>query len=210
MGSQFNRGVKILSVGGVVIQWPPVSRGRNSTWKIRWILIAARWIKTPGVEIQWGQNSILHRQWIDVYWDFCASLESNKYMANQVRRHLDLFQRKWEKSCSRPSLLNFTYRYIANVLFLSHQYFENNLDQLYLVEFEIKDMIESNTSASYLDLLMSIGRTVNFSLQFTTHATISISISYTFRYWVGHSMPRNKGYIHLFNIRHSEVVYSGR
>ena len=62
MGSQFNRGVKILSVGGVVIQWPPVSGGRNSTWKIRWILIAARWIKTPRVEIQWGQNSILHRQ----------------------------------------------------------------------------------------------------------------------------------------------------
>ena len=61
MGSQFNRGVKILSVGGVVIQWPPVSGGRNSIWKIRWILIAARWINTPRVEIQWGQNSILHR-----------------------------------------------------------------------------------------------------------------------------------------------------
>ena len=59
-GSQFN-GVKILSVGGVVIQWPPVSGVRNSTWKIRWILSTARWIKTPRVEIQWGQNSILHR-----------------------------------------------------------------------------------------------------------------------------------------------------
>ena len=55
-------GFKILSVGGVVIQWPPVSGGRNSTWKFRWILIAARWIKTPRVEIQWGQNSILHRK----------------------------------------------------------------------------------------------------------------------------------------------------
>ena len=55
-------GVQILSVGGVVIQWPPVSGGRNSTWKIRWILSTARWIKTPRVEIQWGQNSILHRQ----------------------------------------------------------------------------------------------------------------------------------------------------
>ena len=54
-------GVKILFVGGVVIQWPPVSGGRNSTWKICWILSTARWIKTPRVEIQWGQNSILHR-----------------------------------------------------------------------------------------------------------------------------------------------------
>ena len=34
---------------------------RNSTWKIRWILSTARWIKTPWVEIQLGQNSILHR-----------------------------------------------------------------------------------------------------------------------------------------------------
>ena len=80
-GSQFNvelrpwviiqRGIKTRghnSIGGpnficrgVVIQWPPVSGGRNSTWKNRWILITARWIKTPRVEIQWGQNSILHR-----------------------------------------------------------------------------------------------------------------------------------------------------
>ena len=59
-GVTIQRGVQILSVGGVVIQWPPVSGGRNSTWKIRWILITARWIKTPRVEIQWGQNSILH------------------------------------------------------------------------------------------------------------------------------------------------------
>ena len=40
----------------------PCLWGRNSTWKIRWILSTARWIKTPRVEIQWGQNSILHRR----------------------------------------------------------------------------------------------------------------------------------------------------
>ena len=40
----------------------PCLGGRNSTWKIRWILSTVRWIKTPRVEIQWGQNSILHRQ----------------------------------------------------------------------------------------------------------------------------------------------------
>ena len=38
-----------------------------------------------------------NRQWIDVYMDFYASLESNKYMANRVRPPLDLFQRKWEQ-----------------------------------------------------------------------------------------------------------------
>ena len=66
--------ILILSVGGVVIQWPPVSEGRNSTWKIRWILSAARWIKTPRVEIQWGQNSILHRRtFVNIFffsWNF--------------------------------------------------------------------------------------------------------------------------------------------
>ena len=35
---------------------------------------------------------------------------------------------------------------------------ENNLGQMYPVELEIKYTIESNTSASYLDLLLSVGR----------------------------------------------------
>ena len=81
-GSQFNvelrpgvliqRGIKTRghnSTGGpnfirrgVVIQWPHVSGSRNSTRKNRWILITARWNKTLRMEIQWGQNSILHRQ----------------------------------------------------------------------------------------------------------------------------------------------------
>ena len=56
-------GVQILYVVWVVIQWP-LSRGegRNSTWKISWILSTARWIKTRRVEIQWVQNSILYRK----------------------------------------------------------------------------------------------------------------------------------------------------
>ena len=71
-GVIIQRGIKTRghnSTGGpnfirrrVVKQWPPVSGGRNSTWKNRWILITARWIKTPRVEIQRGQNSILHRR----------------------------------------------------------------------------------------------------------------------------------------------------
>ena len=36
--------------------------------------------------------------------------------------------------------------------------FENYLGQMYPPELEIKDTTESNTSASYLDLLLSIGR----------------------------------------------------
>ena len=55
------------------------------------------------------------------------------------------------------------------------------LDKMYPVELEIKDTTESNTDASYLDLL-SIE--VNFRLPFITNAMISISISQTFYSWV--------------------------
>ena len=63
-GSRFNGGFQILSVGGVIIQWPPVSgEGVGIPHeKICSILSTARWVKTPWVEIQWGQNSILHRR----------------------------------------------------------------------------------------------------------------------------------------------------
>ena len=52
----------------------------------------------------------------------------------------------------------FTYRYIDEVLSINNQEFENYLGQMYPVELEIKDTTESNTSASYLDLLLSLGR----------------------------------------------------
>ena len=56
------------------------------------------------------------------------------------------------------SQFNFTYRYIDDVLSINSPDFENYLGQMYPPKLEIKDMTESNTSASYLDLLLSIGR----------------------------------------------------
>ena len=56
------------------------------------------------------------------------------------------------------SRFNFTYRYIDDVLSINNPEFENNLGWMYPVGLEIKDTTESNTSASYLDLLLSIGR----------------------------------------------------
>ena len=60
------------------------------------------------------------------------------------------------------SRFNFTYRYIDDVLSINNPEFENYLGQMYPVELEIKDTTESNTSASYLDLLLSIGRDGQF------------------------------------------------
>ena len=45
-----------------------------------------------------------------------------------------------------------------DVLSINNPEFENYLGQMYPVAFEIKDTTESTTSASYLDLLLSIGR----------------------------------------------------
>ena len=51
---------------------------------------------------------------------------------------------------------NFTYKYIHDVLSINNPDFENYLGQMYPAELEIKDTTESNTSASYLNLHLSI------------------------------------------------------
>ena len=56
------------------------------------------------------------------------------------------------------SRFNFTYRYIDVVLSKNNPECDNFLGQIYHVELEIKDTTESNTFASYLELLLSIGR----------------------------------------------------
>ena len=56
------------------------------------------------------------------------------------------------------SRFNFTYRYIDDVLSINNPEFENYMGQMYPGELEIKDTTESNTSASNLDLLLSIER----------------------------------------------------
>ena len=56
------------------------------------------------------------------------------------------------------SKFNVTYRYIDDVLSIDNQEFHNYLGQMYHAELKIKDTTESNTFASYLDLLLSIWR----------------------------------------------------
>ena len=65
-----------------------------------------------------------------------------------------VFAFNWKEKIA--SQFNFTYRYIDDVLSINNQDFENYLGQMYPAELKIKDTTESNTSASYLDLLLSI------------------------------------------------------
>ena len=54
--------------------------------------------------------------------------------------------------------ISHNYMYIDDVLSINNPEFENYLGQMYPVELEIKDTTEGHTFASYLDLLLSIGR----------------------------------------------------
>ena len=71
-------------------------------------------------------------------------------------------------------------RNIDDVLSINNSEFENYLGQMYPVELVIKGITENITFASYLKLLLSIGR----DGPFTTNEMISISTSKTFRSWV--------------------------
>ena len=63
-----------------------------------------------------------------------------------------------KKRVQLASLLNFTYRFIDNVLSIYNQENEYYLGHMYHVELKSKGTTESNTSASYLDLRLSIER----------------------------------------------------
>ena len=56
------------------------------------------------------------------------------------------------------SQFNFTYKYIDDVLSINNPDFENYLGQMNHPDLAIKDTTESNASASYFDLHLSIGR----------------------------------------------------
>jgi hypothetical protein len=58
--------------------------------------------------------------------------------------------KKNEKKLARS--FNFTFRYIDDVLSLNNSRFCDFVDRIYPIELEIKDITDTDTSASYLDL----------------------------------------------------------
>ena len=86
----------------------------------------------------------------------CAPLLADIFLNSYEAEYIQSLLSTGRKQLA--SRFNFTYRYIDDVLSINNPEFENYLGQMYPVELEIKDTTESNTSASYLDLLLSIGR----------------------------------------------------
>ena len=84
----------------------------------------------------------------------CFSLFFLLFVLSDLISYFFLILNGRKQSASR---FNLTYRYIDDVLSINNPEFENYLGQMYPIELEIKDTTESNPSASYLDLLLSIG-----------------------------------------------------
>ena len=84
----------------------------------------------------------------------CTPLLADIFLYSYEAEFIQSLLSIWKKKIA--SQLNFTYRYIDNAFTINNADFENYLGQMYPAELEIKDTTESNTSASYLDLLLSI------------------------------------------------------
>ena len=67
---------------------------------------------------------------------------------------VSLFLKKNEKKLARS--LNFTFRYIDDVLSLNNSRFGDFVDRIYPIELEIKYSTDTDKSASYLDLHFEI------------------------------------------------------
>ena len=87
---------------------------------------------------------------------------SNEKLCSSSSRHL-LIRSGLHKVFALDGIktvsISFTYSNIDhNILSMNNAVFDNYPDQTFLVNPEIKDTTESNTSASYIDLLLLIGR----------------------------------------------------
>ena len=86
----------------------------------------------------------------------CAPLLADTFLYSYEAEFVQSLLSTGRKRLS--SQFNFTYRYIDDVSSINNPDFENFLGQMYPPDLEIKDSAESNTSASFLSLLLSIGR----------------------------------------------------
>ena len=106
---------------------------------------------------------------------------------------------------------NLTYKYLDDLLLINNKNIKNYRSDV-SPDLEIKDTTDRNTSSSYLELLLSIGREVNFALPFMTSVTISIYILKTFRFglatshlrppiaFLSHNSGDTPGLAHLMNV----------
>ena len=86
----------------------------------------------------------------------CAPLLADLFLYSYEAEYIQhLISNKQKKLAAS---FNFTFRYIDDVLSLNNDEFHNHLHAIYPPELEIKETTESASSASYLDLLLSVSK----------------------------------------------------
>ena len=83
-----------------------------------------------------------------------APLLADLFLYSYEADFIQEIQQKNEKKLAR--YFNFTFRYIDDVLSLNNSRFGDVVNRIYPIELEIKYTIDTDRSASYLDLLLEI------------------------------------------------------
>ena len=84
----------------------------------------------------------------------CAPLLADLSLYSHEADFIHGLLKKNEKKLARS--LNFTFRYIDDVLTLNNSRFRDFVDRIYPIELEIKDATDRDRSDSYLDLHLDI------------------------------------------------------
>ena len=84
----------------------------------------------------------------------CAPILADSFLYTYDADFIQGPLKKNEKKLSRS--FNFTFRYIDDVLSLNNSRFGDFFGRIYPIELEIKDTIDTATSAPYLDLRLEI------------------------------------------------------
>jgi hypothetical protein len=84
----------------------------------------------------------------------CAPLLADLFLYSYDADFIQGLLNKNKKKLARS--FHFTFRYIDDVLSLNNSRFGNCVDRIYLIELEIKDTIDTDRSASYLELHLDI------------------------------------------------------
>ena len=85
----------------------------------------------------------------------CAPLRADFLLYSNEADFIQGLLKENEKKLAR--FVNFTFRYIDDVISLNSSRFCDFFDRIYLFELEIKDVTTTDTAASYLNLHLEIG-----------------------------------------------------
>jgi hypothetical protein len=135
-----------------------------------------------------SSNNLLTFLWaliLLLYWQtyFLYSYEENLFRYCYEKNKQTKTKPKKKKK-KLAVTFNHTHRCIDNVLSINNHNFHNNVHLIYPDKLEIKNTTESDTSASYLDILLILTQMVDWQLHYMTNVFILTLQSSTFLFYI--------------------------